>query len=274
MQLKMSQVKVALKESLLPGAGRGVLATDFIPKDSYICFYDGEFRPVSNYDDFVFCYHLNTQTFIGYKEPRSNEGVGQFINDRFQFLLEDGENKFGSWQTKQKINEYIITSRQSQNVILDDDMKFYASRDIQKGEELYLCYGVQYWISWNLMNTDDVFKRLFCLYQNGHLRRVDEVFYVDSGFEEKDILEYLFTPRQRDLPDADYINEVVTKYKTKRGILSQSIEDESSCICGNPAHLVCSVCELTSYCSEDCQINDVSVHKTYCHQSRERILLS
>ena len=158
-----------------------LLQRNLIKKGEYVCFYDGEIK--SNRvggDDFAYNMEnpLRAGTrCVGYKEPRSKLGVGQLINDGCMFTLTDdvrddeyGLFKLNNTKLNHKIQLYERCSKAKANVIFHDkSFRLYAKRDIAVGEELYLQYGVSYWLGYISYYTDEPFTRLYCLMKNGFI---------------------------------------------------------------------------------------------------------
>ena len=137
-----------VKQSLIRNGGRGVFTTKSYKEGEYVCFYDGEIKStlvVS--DDFTHCMEnpLNPGTYcVGYKEPRSKLGVGQFINDACMFTLThdlvDGEKVICKSKVNRKIKIYETCSQVKANVIFNKgkSFKLYAKRDIAAGGKNYI----------------------------------------------------------------------------------------------------------------------------------------
>lgn len=113
----------------------------------------------------------DTISRIGYYDNIHNEnGVGQFINNYCMFDLNNnlrsGDNGIFSLSDKiinKKIEKYIKISLEKSNVELKENFKIYAKRDILQEEELYLSYGIHYWISLIKLKSDEPLTRLYCL---------------------------------------------------------------------------------------------------------------
>jgi hypothetical protein len=58
--------------------------------------------------------------------------------------------------------------------------KIYASKNIDENEELYLCYGVEYWITKIQLETDEPFTRLFCYLKNDIVKINDNIIYFEN----------------------------------------------------------------------------------------------
>jgi hypothetical protein len=170
---------VIVKQSLILNAGNGVFTTRNYKKGEFICYYDCIEGMITNHKQFIYSIKCNDKTYIGYNTIRDINGIGQFINDYSAFeLSDDDRNDQGLYTVtssviSNKINNYIKLSQEKSNVIFKNDtfdlFKLYAIRDIETGEELYLHYGIDYWITNIQLTTDEPFTRLYCLLKNNAL---------------------------------------------------------------------------------------------------------
>ena len=153
---------VELKQSNIPGAGRGVFATKnikvgdlitFYPAD-YICYkyktgeyiiLTSEIAHKAGYKDtdcnFEYCLRVdNNYSVIG--DPRicnNNTYIGHLINDGYL-----------PSKTDTSVEYYLNSSKKSNccfHSINGLQMVIIATKDINIGEELYITYGHKYWFS-------------------------------------------------------------------------------------------------------------------------------
>jgi len=131
-------------------------------------------KNISSIDDFIYSIvnPLNNKICVGKKKITDEHGIGQFINDYCIFDLTDDDReengcyKLTSDKINNKINDYNINSELYSNVTFrkDKSMLFNlcATRDINENEELYLCYGIHYWISKKQLITGFTLSFCFC----------------------------------------------------------------------------------------------------------------
>jgi len=179
-----------IKESLIKNAGRGVFATKSYKKGDYICFYDCQIKDIVTLDDFIYSIKNgpNNKTYVGYKDVRTSDGVGQIINDYSMFTLdnedrdENGLFKLSSKKINDKIEQYIESSITNTNVAYDSDgnFKMYAAKDINKNDELYNHYGIFYWINKIYNTTNEPFVSLYCLLKTDGLEIKNDTIYLDN----------------------------------------------------------------------------------------------
>jgi len=144
-------------------------------------------------DDFTYSIKnpFNNKTYIGNKKIKNREGIGQFINDGFNFeLLDDyrdiqyGCFKISSDKINVAIKNYVDMSTKKSNCGFlkskKNLIKIYAHRNIEQNEELYLHYGVDYWISKIQLETDEPLTRLFCYMINCNLTINNNNIYLDD----------------------------------------------------------------------------------------------
>jgi len=204
-----------IKLSLIKNAGYGVFATRKYKIGDFVCFYDCEEKKITNEVDFTYSIKVpfNEKQYVGYTELREKDGTGQFINDFDMFDLndDDRENEYGlfkisSIKINNKIQHYINASNSHSNVAFSNDItkmfKLYASKDINENEELYLHYGINYWISKIQITNDEPLTRLYCLLKNNALVIKNNKIYLENN---------IITPEQalyvlKILPNGNIIN--------------------------------------------------------------------
>jgi hypothetical protein len=181
-----------VKQSLIPNAGNGVFTTKKYKKGEYICYYDCEERSISSLSDFIYSININNKTYIGYNKSITNNGIGQFINDYCMFELihelDDDENgifKLSDDKIINKINNYTNLSISNQNVSFGSNqcgniLEMYATKDIDENEELYYSYGVEYWLSFIRLTSDEPLTKLFCVLKLSLIRITNDCVFFDN----------------------------------------------------------------------------------------------
>jgi hypothetical protein len=158
---ELPPLKVEVRKSELPGdSGRGVFATEDITKGEMLCFYDGDLvkNDDPNHLESAYLQTVNKSGYVvdGYSTPRNPYGVAQLLNDSTCGLFDTNQPIHRN--TFQNICEffdnYEVTSQRKRNVCVTGSGWAFASRDINKGEELYHHYGKGYWITQNLTKCD------------------------------------------------------------------------------------------------------------------------
>ncbi len=107
----------------------------------------------SRADPFAIQHPSQKSVRIGVREDRGL-GVGQFINDGVSLAVKDvSYNKHGIMHASvwaKRVQTYTNVSRQLANVSFkrgSPEWCLYATRDVNEGEELFLHYGSEYWIT-------------------------------------------------------------------------------------------------------------------------------
>lgn len=173
---------------------------------------------------------INNKILIGYNYKKNKNGVDQFINDYCVFQLTDDDTnenniyKLSSDKINTKIDEYNSISKLNSNVAFKNEFKLYASKDINENEELYLHYGINYWISIIQLTTDEPLTKLYCLLKNEVIKIINEVIYLDNiEYEPNDIFKFL-----QILPEGNIIKifkliKLTDKNKIKKYIIKKKI---------------------------------------------------
>ncbi len=221
-----------IKSSLRINAGNGVFTTRSYKKGEYVCYYDGVEKEIESVEDATYSMinPFNDKILIGYKNKRNNDGVGQFINDYCIFELNDRDRdredylfKLSSTKINKKIDTYNSVSKIKENVGFDkkkgNKFKLYARRDLEENEELYLNYGIEYWITRLLLISDEPFTKLYCLMKNNVIK-IDNSIYCNNKIIEPeklfDILrikpngEIITTLKLNKLTNMDKILELIS----------------------------------------------------------------
>jgi len=221
-----------IKSSLRINAGNGVFTTRSYKKGEYVCYYDGVEKEIESVEDATYSMinPFNDKILIGYKNKRNNDGVGQFINDYCIFELNDRDRdredylfKLSSTKINKKIDTYNSVSKIKENIGFDkkkcNKFKLYARRDLEENEELYLNYGIEYWITRLLLISDEPFTKLYCLMKNNVIK-IDNSIYCNNKIIEPeklfDILrikpngEIITTLKLNKLTNMDKILELIS----------------------------------------------------------------
>ena len=127
--------------------GKGVFILNDTHTDTRVCYYDG--IKVSLDDEKTSQYALSsldgTHKIIGFETPHKPDGCGQLINDAARLFI---ENPFDIEGAMRKVIEYELESRAGCNVSLrDNTTDIYTHRSIKKNQELFMHYGVPYWLA-------------------------------------------------------------------------------------------------------------------------------
>ena len=119
---------ISIKQSTIKGAGKGVFANRDLKKNTLLAEYKGEYLTLEDYE-----------------ERDSGEYVWQILDDEDEIIgYVDGINiKHSNWtryvncpSTKKQENVKAIQKMYK--------MYYYTSKDIKKGEELFVWYGPEY----------------------------------------------------------------------------------------------------------------------------------
>ena len=182
---------LSINKSHIPNAGRGVFANKDYKKGDYVCFYDGidKDRKIFSNTNYEFAMaNPFVPGFIrfGFKDTIHSEGIGQIINDSQMFVFQESKKNdkglFSLRAIQPTIQLYETESTNNANVIFHEDIPFklVAKRDILSGEELYLSYGLNYWLSHILSTTEYPFIRLVGLLLNKRLIYKKGNFFVND----------------------------------------------------------------------------------------------
>ena len=181
-----------LRLSKINNAGYGVFTTKKYNKGEYICFYDAYEGNAKTIDDFIYSIKnpFTNKNYIGNKKIKNKDGIGQFINDSYNFeLIDDYRDdnvcfKVSNNKIKIAIENYNNKSIEKSNCGFSKDneniFKIYATKDINENEELYLHYGINYWICKIQLETDEPLTRLLCYIINEVLTINNNDIYIDN----------------------------------------------------------------------------------------------
>ena len=184
-----------IEESIIPNSGRGVFTTKAYKKGDYICFYDGEdvFGEVKHDNTYAISHPTGGGYRDGFRNIINPEGVGQLINDSSCILLDDShrDSDYGLFTiegTNTIFEAYKKSVSDNSNVVMKEEFRMYALRDIDVGEELYYAYGPDYWITRIGLVTDEPLTRLFCWLATDILKRVEENYTMNDDIWTSDMI--------------------------------------------------------------------------------------
>jgi uncharacterized protein len=137
--MALLEKKLEIKKSKLPGAGKGLFTTVFIPKGTRIVEYKGRvttWQIASNGPTFNgYIYYVNKDHVIDAKPFPQH--LARYANDARGLGKVDGQSNNCKY-------------------VVDDDKKVYIEsfRNIEAGAELFVSYGKEYWdvVKENLKN--------------------------------------------------------------------------------------------------------------------------
>ncbi|HEX8277675.1 MAG TPA: SET domain-containing protein-lysine N-methyltransferase [Segetibacter sp.] len=126
--MALLEKQLEVKESTIPGAGKGLFTNQFIPKGSKIAEYKGKIRTWKEvqYDDTnYYIFHVNENHVID--AGRHKKSLARYINDA------KGLKKIKGLKNNA---EFVV-----------DGLKVFvqATRDIAAGAEIFVGYGKEYW---------------------------------------------------------------------------------------------------------------------------------
>jgi len=127
--MKLLENKVEVKESVLPGAGKGLFAKEFIPKGSRIVEYKGEITTWKEVDDNDgnngYIYYVKRNHVID--ASRRTNALARYANDARGLKRVKGVTN-NSMYTEEGLKVYIE-----------------SCKDIPAGAEILVEYGKEYW---------------------------------------------------------------------------------------------------------------------------------
>lgn len=126
--MALLEKQLEVKESNIPGAGKGLFTTEFIPKGTRIVEYKGRIRTwkeVENEDSNFYIFYVTEDRVID--ASRNKKSPARFINDA------RGLKKIKGLKNNA---QFVVDGVR---VFVD------ATRDIPAGAEILLGYGKEYW---------------------------------------------------------------------------------------------------------------------------------
>ena len=136
-----------VRQSSIPGAGRGVFARRAFKRNDIVCYYHGAEVTPSNVKDCAYVLEVSPGRYIdGYQDVRRKRGVAQIINDYSCFKIDSSRGHLVESEIR-AIANYLKTSPKMANVFSCGKI-FRATRDIEPGEELFFNYGTRYWLNY------------------------------------------------------------------------------------------------------------------------------
>ena len=126
--MALLEKQLEIKESNIPGAGKGLFTTEFIPKGTRIVEYKGRIRTwkdVKNEDGNYYIFYVNRNRIID--GSNYNKSFARYINDARGLKR--------------------IKGLSNNTEFLKDGLKVFvdATKDIPAGAELFVGYGKEYW---------------------------------------------------------------------------------------------------------------------------------
>jgi len=219
-----------LKISNINNAGYGVFTTKKYNKGEYICFYDACEGNIKSIDDFIYSIKnpFTNKNYIGSKKIKNKDGIGQYINDSYNFeLIDDYRDdnfcyKVSNNKIKLAIQNYNNKSIEKSNCGFSKDkkniLKIYASKDINENEELYLHYGINYWICKIQLETDEPLTRLFCYLINEllNINKNNDIYFEKKKITSIRLFELLKIQPNGNLISALNLNDLSDLDKIKK----------------------------------------------------------
>lgn len=156
MSVPMEMIPVEIRDA--GNKGRGVFAKYYIFKDKALCYYDGkdQISKICKTNNYSIDYSIGNPLYKdiirdGYKEPKTNYGIGQIINDGCILIFNTSKDikitKEIFKKCRKEIKKYEKISKEKENIIMDKDFWLYSKKNIKRNEQLYLSYGTNYWLS-------------------------------------------------------------------------------------------------------------------------------
>lgn len=126
--MPLLEKQLEVKESMIPGAGKGLFTNEFIPKNTRIIEYKGRIRTwqEAQYDDTnYYIFFVNENHVIDAK--RQKKSLARYINDA------NGLQK--------------VKGLRNNAQFICDGLKVFveSTRDIPAGTEIFVGYGKEYW---------------------------------------------------------------------------------------------------------------------------------
>lgn len=142
-----------VKLSTIPGAGNGVFTLSDIKQGEPVCYYAGRDEPIGKNitDPYAIHHRFNNTIRVGFRTPEGTHGVAQIINDAasidFANLPLNEHGFFSIKSMKNLENDYNKQSDENMNMGYGEEYVMYSRINIKAGEELFVSYGSDYWIT-------------------------------------------------------------------------------------------------------------------------------
>jgi hypothetical protein len=148
-------VLVELKPSKVHG--KGVFALIDAPPCMRLCCYDGKDYDTKEYKGdhtFIVSCNQGKKLRVGFAPPRTEDGVGQFINDSCKPNFEAIRSLPAKFHTVENVRKALVDyykksiARMNCNWGINPSNYFdiVALRPIKQGDELFVFYGLCYWL--------------------------------------------------------------------------------------------------------------------------------
>ena len=156
----MSQ-KVEMRDSQIKGAGKGIFALHRILKGKHVTGYKGylmeddEFQKLIQKDSKYQAYAaaVGDKVCLGVRDARIKSKLGQFANDHGIVTSNDDAEAYTNDAVKSNAVLTVNAAR--------DGIVLISTRQIEAGEEIFLHYGIDYWIHKNNVTLDpELYERL------------------------------------------------------------------------------------------------------------------
>lgn len=178
-----------VKQSTIPHAGNGVFTLNFIKKGQPVCYYAGvnkSSRTILD-DGFPASYDpyaledpkLEGVVRIGLRCPEGTHGVAQLINDPCMYDLSKlplNENGLFSIDSMKRLEDiYYTCAKTKMNIEGGGNNIYYATKDIQADEELFLPYSHLYWITQFVKTSNYPLQKVLAMmeYANEYISNKD-----------------------------------------------------------------------------------------------------
>jgi len=231
-----------VKQSNIIGAGRGVFTTRDFKKGDLICYYNGickSNKSILTEDEKCYAIGFNKLSIVGYKNPKSPEGIGQLINDCSNIYLDSFQNEdddvcAGIQFVFNLYKRYIITNQLYNNVMIEESSdntkaRVIAIKDIKSKSELYFSYGIGYWHDRLL---SDYRKRAYHKSIEPSIQSEMFAYYIYTIEVAKNLEhnhdndKFLYDQYMRKLNNIDN-EDVIYRYLDKPGIYDKVLRENS-----------------------------------------------
>jgi hypothetical protein len=169
------ETHLEVKLSTIPGAGNGVFTLKDIKQGEPVCYYAGRDEPAekNSQDPYAIHHMFNNTVRVGFRVPEKSHGVAQLVNDAsyldFNSLELNENGLFPLCAIKKLEDDYNKCSYEKMNVCYDkygEEYVMYARQNIKAGEELFVSYGTDYWISQFDISCDYPLRKLLIYRKN------------------------------------------------------------------------------------------------------------